>query len=71
MKAADIEALKQMASEVMSLIPGQVFINGKGEFFIGWEQIKPMDLLARIEQAKDAAVRLNEIVQSIQPRKGK
>ena len=70
MTAAQLKKLKEMAQEVVDLMPCGLMLNGKGNFCRGNDKIVPsIDVLRQIDKVFDHAFELNSVIQNLEGRK--
>ena len=69
MKASHLEQLKLISRDVLMAMPENLTVNGNKELFCHGEPLNLLTLLSDIEKARAGMEELNEIIQSIQPRK--
>ncbi|HLF66426.1 MAG TPA: hypothetical protein VI522_02295 [Gammaproteobacteria bacterium] len=69
MTAAQLKQLKQMAQEVVDLMPDHLTVNGSGRLFESGDPINTVTVLAFIENARETAEQLNAVIQKLEGRK--
>lgn len=69
MTAAQLEQLKQMAQEVVDLMPDYLTVNGHGKLFENGDPINTVTVLGFMETAREKAEQLNAVIQKLEGRK--
>jgi hypothetical protein len=69
MKSSQLATLKEMAQEVVDLMPSMLSVNGHNQFFCGGDPVEALELLSDIEIATERAIQLNAVIQRIEGRK--
>ena len=63
MISKDIEVVQKLARDLVDIMPHDITVNSKGEFFSGGGKVDTMVLLAGIEDSRAKAVELQHILQ--------